>query len=154
MSVVTSTLAHLLQEARAAGARFLTGSLQDLYPPGPLCPSLLGPDESEPDESEPGGPEPGRPEPGGPEPDEFEPDESEPDEAESEPDESEPEADESEPDVSEPGPLLLPSEPELDDARLGPLELLSTLGPLESGCVGGSPLGLSCEPGPALSETG
>ena len=154
MSVVTSTLAHLLQEARAAGARFLTGSLQDLYPPGPLCPSLLGPDESEPDESEPDESEPGGPEPGGPEPDEFEPDESEPDEAESEPDESEPVVDESEPDVSEPGPLLLPSEPELDDARLGPLELLSTLGPLESGCVSGSPLGLSCEPGPELSETG
>ncbi len=111
--------------------------LQDPYPPEPLCPSPPGPDESGPDESE---------------PDESEPDGSEPDE--SEPDESEPEVDGSEPDESEPGPLLVPSEPEPDDSRLGPLELLSTLGPLESGCESGSPLGISCEPGPELFDAG
>jgi hypothetical protein len=116
--------------------------LQDPYPPEPLWPSPPEPDESEPDESE---------------PDESKPDESKPDESdpdESEPDESETEVDESEPVDSEPGPLLLASVPEVDDSSLGPLEFLSALGPLESGCESGSPLGLSCEPGPELSEAG
>ena len=139
MNVVTSTLAHLLQRGKSGRRAIPDAPLRDLYPPEPLCPSPPGPDESDPDESE---------------PDESEPevDESEPDE--SEPDDSKPDVDESEPDESEPGPLLLPSEPEPDDSGLGPLELLSTLCPLESGFETGSPLALSCEPGPELFEAG